>query len=149
MKTSVRFDNAIKKLYEAFHSDSLNPLCCKQCAVGNILDNRDFWKHFAVAHGCSQLSYVGQVNEAFGKRFAGFTPSELLRIEEVFLAACGVILPVKSSNYTQSITKDDLFQGLSATVALLCEFENIPNRMDYSDLFDFRPQPQSEEVLQE
>ena len=51
MKTVSRFDKAIKKLYSAFHNDTLNPECCKQCAVGNILDNMESWKHFSDDHG--------------------------------------------------------------------------------------------------
>ncbi|MFK7833062.1 MAG: hypothetical protein AB8B52_07290 [Winogradskyella sp.] len=41
MTTSTRFDSAIDKLYAAFHSNTLNPEDCKQCAVGNIVDNQD------------------------------------------------------------------------------------------------------------
>ena len=139
MKTSAKFDQVIQKLYQAFHSDRLNPFCCKQCAVGNILDNRDFWRHFAVAHGTLQLSYVGQVNEAFNKKFSGFSPSELLQIEVTFLKACGFDLPIRSGFSHNKPTKDELFNGLAATVELLCEFENIPNIMDCSKLFDFEP----------
>lgn len=140
MKTSARFDNAIQKLYEAFHSDSLNPLCCKQCAVGNILDNKDFWKELCVAHGSLQLSYVGKINEVFGKRFAGFTPLELLQIECVFLKSCGITLPVKSSQKDSEFSKEQLFDGLVATVELLCQLDNIPNVLDCSELFDFKNQ---------
>lgn len=140
MKTSARFDNAIQKLYEAFHSDSLNPLCCKQCAVGNILDNNDFWKDLSTGHGSTELSYVGKVNEVFGKRFAGFTPSELLQIESVFLKSCGVILPVTSSLKKSEFSKEQLFDGLVATVELLCKIEGIPNVLDCSELFDFKDQ---------
>ena len=45
MKTTKRFDLAIQKLYQAFHNNTLNPDDCKLCAVGNILDNNDNWKH--------------------------------------------------------------------------------------------------------
>ena len=38
MKTTPRLESALKKLYTAFHGSTLNPECCKQCAVGNILD---------------------------------------------------------------------------------------------------------------
>lgn len=41
MKTPQRLDHALRKLYNAFHDDILHPECCKQCAVGNILDNTD------------------------------------------------------------------------------------------------------------
>ena len=45
--SSSRFNSAIQKLYVAFHGDTLHPECCNQCAVGNILDNNDFWKNFS------------------------------------------------------------------------------------------------------
>ena len=56
MAPTYRFDQAIKKLYNAFHSDSLHPECCKQCAVGNILDNTDSWKHLSNEHGSLELN---------------------------------------------------------------------------------------------
>jgi len=51
METSQRLESALKKLYTAFHNNQLNPECCKQCAVGNIMDNTDSWKHFSDNHG--------------------------------------------------------------------------------------------------
>ena len=33
-------------------------------------------------------------------------------------------------------SKDILFDGLSAVIALLCEFDNIKNVMDFSKLFE-------------
>lgn len=137
MKTSIRFENAVRKLYDAFHSNTLNPLCCKQCAVGNILDNRDFWKDLSTAHGSTELSYAGKINEFLGKKFAGFSPSELLQIERTFLKSCGVDLPIRSSQRKNNFSKDKLFDGLVATVELLCRLDNIPNILDCSKLFEF------------
>ena len=82
--TTTRFDNAIKKLYTAFHNNTLNPKCCKQCAVGNILDHSDAWKHLSDNHGSLKLNYVGLVNQKFGKRFGGYTPLELLQLKQLF-----------------------------------------------------------------
>ena len=98
MNTSLRFDNAIRKLYTAFHNDTLHPECCKQCAVGNILDRTDAWKHFSDVHGSTELNYVGIVNQKFGRRFKGYTPLELLEIESVFLIACGFQVPLDYKN---------------------------------------------------
>jgi len=58
METTVRLEQAIKKLYVAFHNNQLHPECCKQCAVGNILDNTDSWKHLTNVHGSEVLNYV-------------------------------------------------------------------------------------------
>lgn len=141
MKTSKRFDRAIEKLYQAFHQNTLNPECCLQCAVGNICYNTDTWRYLTPAHGSTVLSYLGELNEAFGRRIAGYKPSELLQIEAVFLQASGYELPItkKSKKPKKPVTKDILFKGLTAAVGYLCKLEGISNVMDCSELFDFTP----------
>ena len=140
MKTTARLDSAIKKLYTAFHNNSLNPECCKQCAVGNILDNRDFWKHLSDAHGSLTLNYVGIVNQKLGKRFKGYTPLELLHIEQAFLKGCGYQLPLHHRNVKPDNPKnpDNLFKGLSEVIKVLCQLDNLPNIMDCSKLVDYQ-----------
>ena len=149
MKTSTRFDNALKKLYKAFHEDTLHPECCKQCAVGNILDNSDSWKHLTDAHGSVVLNYVGIVNQNFGRRFKGYTPLELLQIEAEFLKGCGYILPLdhRHKKPKNSTDKEILFNGLCRTGAFLCQLEGIENVLDYSKLFEFNPRKQSMNLL--
>ncbi len=139
MKTSVRLEQAIQKLYVAFHKNTLHPECCKQCAVGNILDNREDWKHLTDNHGSIELNYVGKVHEVLGRKFNGYSPLELLKIEAVFLKACGYKLPLhhKNKNPKNPTHKDVLFDGLNAVVEFLCRLDNIPNVMDYSKLFEF------------
>lgn len=141
MMTTKRFEKAVTKLYKAFHDDKLNPECCKQCAVGNICDNFDAWRYFTDSHGGTTLNYVGKVNEAFGKRINGYLPSELLKIESVFLSACGYSLPVTTHSMKplKPVSKDLLFQGLEAVVGFLCKLDNLPNVMDCSSLFDYVP----------
>lgn len=138
---SSRFEQAVGKLYEAFHQNELNPECCRQCAVGNILDQKDYWKHFAEYHGSTQLTYVGKVNEAFGKRFNGYTPSELLSIEVAFLKGCGYVLPINGRNQKPDnpMDKDIQFMGLTAVIARLCEIEGVRDILDCSALFNYRP----------
>lgn len=138
---SPRFESAVKKLYLAFHDNRLNPECCNQCAVGNILDNRDFWKHFAEYHGATSLTYVGKVNEAFGKRYNGYSPAELLSIEQSFLAGCGYTLPINGKNHKPSdpMNKDLQFKGLEAVVQKLCELDGVDNLMECSSLFAYQP----------
>ena len=138
MKTSQRFENAIRKLYTAFHSNSLDPECCKSCAVGNILNNTDSWKHLTEGHGSLKLSYVGQVNEAFGKRFNGYSPSELLHIEAAFLRGCGYELPLKRASFRPEnrSSKEIMFQGMCEAVTVLCKLDGISNVLDYSRLFE-------------
>ncbi|WP_053977055.1 hypothetical protein [Mangrovimonas xylaniphaga] len=139
MTTTYRFDQAIKKLYKAFHNDTLHPECCKQCAVGNILDNRDSWKHLSNDHGSLELNYLGIVHQNLGRKFNGYTPMELLQIEATFLKACGFKLPLhhKNKKPEHPTAKNVLFEGLSAVVELLCEIDGIDNVMDCSALFNF------------
>lgn len=138
MKTTKRLEAALIKLYNAYHNNKLNPEDCTACAVGNILDNHDSWKHLSNQHGSLELSYVGRVHQNLGRKFNGYSPQEILQIEKVFLDACGFKTPLchynkKPENPTAS---EVLFNGLAAVVDLLCALDNIPNVMDYSKLFE-------------
>ncbi|OSY89063.1 Na(+)-translocating NADH-quinone reductase subunit F [Tenacibaculum holothuriorum] len=139
MEIPKRLENALIKLYNAFHNDELNPECCSACAVGNILDNHDSWKHLSDKHGSLELSYVGRVHQNLGRKFNGYTPLELLKIEKTFLDACGFKTPLCHYNMKpdNSTDKEMLFNALSEVVALLCSFENIANVMDYSKIFEY------------
>lgn len=139
METTKRFDTAVKKLYQAFHSNTLHPESCTQCAVGNILDTTDSWKHLSDDHGSLQLNYVGLVYQRLGKRFNGYTPLELLQIEMAFLTHCGYQLPLQlNRKKTKTPSKDILFKGLEAVVTQLCALDHIPNVMDCSQLFQYQ-----------
>ena len=43
MKTTKRFEEAITKLYKAFHEGTLDAMDCEHCAVGNMCDNSKKW----------------------------------------------------------------------------------------------------------
>jgi len=139
MATPKRLEDALIKLYNAFHNNELNPECCSACAVGNILDNHDSWKHLSDEHGSTQLSYVGRVHQQLGRKFNGYSPLELLQIEKIFLEACGFVTPL--CHYNQKplnpTNKDILFNGLCAVVDFLCKLDNIENGMNYSRIFEF------------
>ena len=139
MQNSTRFDTAITKLYNAFHNNTLNPECCKQCAVGNILNNTDSWKHLSDHHGAIELNYLGKVHETLGRKFNGYSPLELLKIEAVFLKACGYSVPLhhKNDKPRNTTNKDVLFFGLVAVIEFLCKLDNVANIMDYTKLFEF------------
>jgi len=146
MKTTLRFEQAVSKLYQAFHKGTLNPESCTQCAVGNILDNKEYWKHLSDAHGSMKLNYVGLVNQNLGKRFNGYSPLEILQIEKVFLEGCGYSLPLRYNRPTiKNPDKNSLFNGLEAVVAQLCTFDNLPNIMDCSKLFHYESKQQEVE----
>lgn len=138
MNAPRRLENAIQKLYVAFHDNELHPECCKSCAVGNILDRTDAWKHLSDDHGSLHLNYVGKVHQAFGRRFNGYTPLELLHIEATFLKACDYELPFRHDHKRPENPKDKdlLFNGLSEVVRFLCQLDGVPNVMDYTRLFE-------------
>ncbi|MFL3661861.1 MAG: Na(+)-translocating NADH-quinone reductase subunit F [Polaribacter sp.] len=139
MHTPKRLEAALIKLYHAFHANTLNPEDCTACAIGNILDNYDSWKHLSDAHGSLELSYVGTVHQRLGRRFNGYSPLEILEVEKEFLEACGFETPLCHYNQKPQNPRDKerLFNGLCAVVALLCKLENLPNVMDYSKLFEY------------
>jgi hypothetical protein len=145
MQTSSRFNQAVRKLYDAFHQNYLNPDACTQCAVGNILDNKSFWRHFTDDHGAIKLNYVGLVHQNLGRTYNGYSPLELLKIENTFLSACGYQLPLSrnAQKNTCKLTKDQLFLGLSAVVTELCRLDQIPDVMDCSVLFDYQQTKQT------
>ncbi len=139
--TPQRFEDAIQKLYTAFYSGTLHPECCKQCAVGNILNHSESWKHFADDHGSLRLNYVGLVHQNLGRKFAGYSPLELLQIEAAFLKGCGYALPLRhhSKRPEKATDRDVLFGGLCAAIEKLCAMDSIENVMDYSRLFAQSP----------
>jgi hypothetical protein len=138
MTTSNRFENAINKLYSAFHLNTLNPEDCKHCAVGNILDNKDNWRHLTDIHGSVRLNYVGLVHQNLGRKFNGYTPLELLQIESSFLKGCGYRLGTNYCHKPDSLKdKDILFNGLCEVVSTLCALDRIEDVMNYAVLFAY------------
>ncbi|MDX1462383.1 MAG: Na(+)-translocating NADH-quinone reductase subunit F [Marinirhabdus sp.] len=125
MKSTTRLEAAIQKLYAAFCENTLHPECCRRCAVGTLLDGTDVWKHLSDHHGSLQLNYVGKVHQSLGKRFNGYTPQELLRIETAFLRGCGYQLPLRQHGFkpSQPLDKEILFDGLCNTVDVLYRLE--------------------------
>ncbi|WP_299106560.1 Na(+)-translocating NADH-quinone reductase subunit F [uncultured Winogradskyella sp.] len=141
MTTSTRFERAITKLYSAFHNKTLNPDDCKECAVGNILDNKDHWQHLTDKHGSITLNYVGKVHQNLGRKLNGYTPIELLQIESAFLKGCGYHMTTDNRLHKpKTINNSVLFDGLCKVVETLCILDNINNIMDCSLLFNFKPQ---------
>lgn len=139
MKTTPRLEAAVKKLYIAFHNNTLHPECCKQCAVGNILDNRDSWKHLSDEHGATTLNYIGNVHQNLGRKFNGYSPLELLKIEAIFLKALGYQLPIHHKNLKPNnpTDKDNLFLGLAAVINFLCQLDNVDQYLNLIEKFNF------------
>lgn len=138
MKLPHRLEQAITKLYTAFHNGTLDPVNCHHCAVGNLCDNNDTWKHLTDQHGSTQLSHLGRLNEAAGRRINGYSPSELLTVETVFLSGCGYSLPFRRSDKkVDPKDKEVQYRGLCAVVEYLCALDGVSNVMDITRLFDY------------
>ena len=139
MDLPSRLEQSLTKLYTAFYNDQLDPENCCHCAVGNICDNVDAWKHFTDIHGSVKLNYLGRLNEEFGKRINGYTPSELLSIEAVFLKACGYTLTSRNRLLKPApiIDNEMMFKGLCAAVDYLCRLDGVKNVMEQYKKFDW------------
>lgn len=135
-----RLEHAIAKLYHAFHNNTLQPECACRCAVGNICDENDFWKHFSDHHGSLQLNYLGKVHQSLGRTFYGYTPLELITIEYEFLKGCGYPIPYhySSKHLVNPQDKNTQFKGLCAAIAYVCKLDGVANVMDITKLFQFQ-----------
>lgn len=141
MNHSQRLHNALDKLYLAFIENRLHPECACSCAVGTICDQKDFWKHFSNDHGSLQLNYVGKVHQSLGRTYQGYTPQELLSIENAFLRGCGYSLPLHHRGFSPKnpTDKDLLFDGLMECIQQLCNLDGIQNITAVKDQFVTRP----------
>ncbi len=133
-----RLEHALNKLYYAYNKGHLDPENCFQCAVGNICDNVDSWKHFTDIHGSVKLNYLGRLHEILGKRINGYLPLELLSIEAVFLKTCGYTLTSRNHllKPAQVINEEMKFNGLCAVIDYLCKLDAIENVMELYKRFD-------------
>lgn len=146
MKTTLRFENAVSKLYRAFHADELSAWDCTACAVGNICNNSGSWSHIRMLNDDLLISYPLKKNWAPDTESVvestGYSAQELIKIELVFLKAIGA--------QSDGIDKDDQFKGLCAVVKYLCNLDGIPNIMDFTSLFETEndtPKRQLQEVF--
>lgn len=144
MKTTERFENAVTKLYKAFHEGTLDALNCKYCAVGNICNNESFWaiatNNFKENNLKTNSEYLDDVDEYLKKTGVGYSLIEIATIEKTFLVALGFVIPfneiIWSIFHENAKDKEIQFKGLCAVIEYLAELDNIPNPMDYSKLFE-------------
>lgn len=126
-KLPLRLENAITKLYTAFHEGKLNALDCRACAVGNICNNIGGWSQ----GGLNNRQFKNQHLE-----IAMYSSKELSIVETLFMYGVKNIWKEKEIWYASDNTKETQFKGLCAVVEYLCELDNIPNVMDYTKLFE-------------
>ena len=129
MKTTERFDNAVSKLYTAYHNNTLNAFDCKMCAVGNILNNDMWW---------GLGTHIGKRNfDNEYLKISGYSSEELNIVELMFMRGINNDEDnPKFRHLVDSPCKETQFKGLCAVVEYLCELDNIPNVMDYTKLFE-------------
>lgn len=130
MKTTKRFENAITKLYKAFHDGTLDSGNCHHCAVGNICNNSANWSeegsfYIGVYHKKGSERHKKAISEIDK---TGYSVQELVRIESIFMRY--------TSTFTGHHLKEKEFDGLCAVVEYLCQLDGIPNVMDYTSLFE-------------
>jgi hypothetical protein len=131
MKTTKRFENAVMKLYNAFHNNELDANSCTHCAVGNICGtNEDYW--FMTSTENIKDGKLSKIESDFFRypESEDYSSKELYKIELVFLEQWRIL---KSDDWKN---KEIQFKGLCAVVEYLAELDNIPNPMDYTKLFE-------------
>lgn len=132
-KTSERFNNAVTKLYNAFHNRTLSYGSCYKCAVGSMCDGNSDWSRVfcgitddtTIENQIHLSNYKGYVKDVIDR--TGYSVIELANIEFKFMEG-------SYNAYTGKCTEN--FNGLCKVVEYLCELEGIPNVMDYSKLFE-------------
>ena len=154
-----RFENAVKKLYNAYHSDELAKGDCTKCAVGIICDNNTSWRSIFITsmEKNHQQQYPERYNsKAFGlaKQViddTGYTWRQLAKVEHSF--EINTTIETLGSNnkremkffsnnriefidYNYDLLKGDQAVGLRAVMVVLCKIEKIKNVSDYKNLFD-------------
>lgn len=135
MKTTKRFENAVIKLYNAFHEGTLDAFNCKHCAVGNMCNNSFNWGSYADDRYITEkLSH--KTTPTKEELSTGYNPEELANVEELFLYGVRIGAEGMKWNLGYKQNKELQFKGLCAVVEYLAELDNIPNPMGYSKLFE-------------
>lgn len=131
---SSRLDSALNTLYQGFYGGNLHPEDACRCAVGTLTGGWSAWKHFSDFHGSESLNYVGKVHEGLGRRYAGYLPSELLRIEAAFLSGCGYQLPLDHKSVRPEDPQDTqvIYNGLLAAIGELCRLDGVPDLVPHT-----------------
>lgn len=142
MKTTKRFDRAVKKLYTAYHNDELDAMDCKHCAVGNLCDNNDNW------YVTSLIGDENRVDPRFAE-MTGYSSKELAEVEYRFIyfvpndgSSIGFNRHNDISNKdviygyaSKEFQKELQFIGLCAVIEYLAELDGIPNPFNLDNLF--------------
>ena len=151
MKTTKRFENAVTKLYRAFHNNELDHTSCSACAVGNIVGNSLWANHTGFVCGY-ELDFMYELKTKRESHYkevlqevitaekvclnTGYSVDELIRVERLFMDCFDGSCSQEQSE----------FNGLCEVVKYLCELDNIPNVMDYTLLFETKDNKPAKEL---
>ena len=156
LQLPIRLENAITKLYNAFHKGELNAMDCGHCAVGNLCDNNHYW----LTSRMIDFGKIGRISNLDNK--TGYNRKELATIECLFIYGVKKYnriflfnnnidaLDIKQNPSLKPLQRELQFKGLCAVVEYLCELDNIPNVMDIQSLFEYEndaPKKQLAEIL--
>ena len=134
MKTTKRFDEAVKKLYISFHNGTLNAMDCSACAVGNICNGDSNWKNnmddYRILEELTDFDKLNDIKNYFD---SGYSAKELANIESIFMFGFDV---KQESFYFIERYPHDNYTAMISVIEYLCELDNIPNIMDYTKLFE-------------
>jgi len=143
MKTTKRFDNAVMKLYNAFHGNRLNAMDCKACAVGNLCNNNSEWVDYMHINGLDfrminrdSKIYKFVKNDEKNILKTGYSALELAQVENIFMFGYKLQEKNPEDYIFTTIGKEKQFDGLCRVIEYLSELDNIPNPMDYTKLFE-------------
>lgn len=152
MKTTVRFENAVRRLYDAFHSGNLEAMDCKKCAVGNIVGSDEWIYNSTLINEMRRELYSPEPMSIDIPNYcnSGYSGIELVNIERIFMHGRSRTKIYFKNDFRYN-SPESQFKGLCAVVEYLCELDNIPNPMDYSALFETennRPKLELQSVFQ-
>lgn len=159
MKTTERFDRAIKALVSAFFDATLAKSNCAACAVGNIVGeaigtpkddivksmdcNTDYmsenieWANvFCSSDGYQMIrseKYMGDAKKQIDA--TGYLWRQLAKVEEAFEGNT-IIRCRHYHRYTKQEIMADQFNGLMAVVDVLCEIEGYDPE-PYKKMFEY------------
>ncbi len=157
LKAPERFENAVTKLYEAYHNGNLQKANCSCCAVGNLLNGYIGWYEI-FCDGRIRIKKESLYKEEIEKiEITGYSWREMAMVEKLFElntiydhfkhGVGRVYLSDEYVNITPEQYKQDQFKGLEAVVIYLCKLDNLPNIMDYTSLFSTETKKELSEVF--
>src|SRR6478735_7304031 len=113
MKLPIRLENAITKLYTAFHENRLVGIDCRACAVGNICNNSPEWWY-----GSNNNNFMERDIPLKVQQEVGYSNLELCTVEYLFLFGKRKKNDFHKFDNT-TIDKETQLKGLCAVVEYL------------------------------